>query len=122
MQVIPIRAGFPKPPKSLNEAGKVAWGTGQVLWIEGLLTERDLVSWQLYCEAFDEKKHCEDIVLRDGEYVLGPNKCYVQHPAIKRRHLVENVIRKYSQSFGLLPSARKKRPSVQQGVSTRKRD
>ena len=63
-----------------------------------------------------------DIVLRDGEYVLGPNKCYVQHPAIKRRQQVENVIRKYSQSFGLLPSARKKRPSVQQGVATRKRD
>ena len=122
MQTIPIRAGFPKPPKSLNEAGKVAWGTGQVLWIEGTITERDLSNWQLYCEAFDEKKHCEDIVLRDGEYVLGPNKCYVQHPAIKRRHLVENVIRKYSQSFGLLPSARKKRPSVQQGVATRKRD
>ena len=122
MQVIPIRGGFPKPPKHLNEAGKVAWETGQVLWIEGLLTERDLVSWEMYCQAFDEKKHCEAIVLRDGEYVLGPNKCYVQHPAIKRRQQVENVIRKYSQAFGLLPSARKKRPSVQQGVATRKRD
>ena len=120
-QVLPIRGGFPVAPKSLGRAGKETWDSGLTLWADGTLTSRDLLNWGLYCEAVDEKKHCEDIAERDGEYALGPNGCYVQHPAIKRRQQAEAVIRKYSTAFGLIPEARKKRAAVQQGVASRKR-
>lgn len=115
------RNGFPEPPGHLNDAGKKAWDVGISLWSEGLLKDRDLVNWTLFAEAVQEKQHCEKIVKRDGEYQLSPNGCYAQHPAIKRRQQAENVIRKYSMMFGLLPDARKKRPAVSQGVATRKK-
>lgn len=120
-KTIPIRGGFPQPPKALGEHGKAAWELGQQLWSDGVITQRDLYNWQLYCEAIDEKNHCQEILARDGEYGVALNGCHVQHPALKRRQQAENVIRKYSVAFGLIPDARKKRPAVQQGVATRKR-
>jgi len=116
-----IRGGFPDAPDHLDEFGKAAWELGLELWLDGTIKKRDLVNWVLFAEAVQEKQHCELIIERDGEYQLGPNGCYCQHPAIKRRQQVENVIRKYSTLFGLLPDARKKRPSVSQGVATRAR-
>ena len=120
-KLIPIRNGFPQPPKHLNETGKKAWDIGLKLWLEGTIQERDLINWTLFAEAVQEKAHCETILQRDGEYTVAMNGCYVQHPAVKRRQQTENVIRKYSQAFGLIPDARKKRPAVQQGVTSRKR-
>lgn len=120
-KTIPMRGGFPNAPKTLNATGKSYWELGLPLWHEGVLLERDLVNWKLFCEAWQEKAHCERIVKRDGEYIFGPNGCYVQHPAIKRRQQAENVIRKYSLAFGLLPEARKKRPAAKQGVASRQR-
>lgn len=112
---------FPTAPKNLSKAGKDKWMLGKVLWDEGRLTDRDLINWQLFAEAWDEKAHCEAIAKKDGEYQLGPNGCYVQHPAIKRRKEAENVIRKYSAMYGLVPDARKKSPATQQGVAGRSR-
>jgi P27 family predicted phage terminase small subunit len=120
-KTIPIRGGFPLPPKHLNKFGKEAWNIGQQLWLEGSLLERDLFNWRLFAEAVQERKHCEEIVAKDGEYAQAVNGCKVQHPAIKRRQHAENVIRKYSQMYGLVPNARTKRPAVQQGVVARKR-
>lgn len=119
--VLPMRGTFPMPPDSLNETGQAAWDLGVNLWADGTLLERDLLNWQLFCEAIQEKKLCEEIVEHDGEYHFSPNGCYAQHPAIKRRQHAENVIRKYSTLFGLLPDARKKRQAVSQGVAQRKR-
>ena len=119
-KVLPIRGTFPMPPKSLNAIGKKAWDIGCDLWAEGVLKERDLLNWGIFCEAVQEKAHCETIIKRDGEYQMSPNGCYAQHPAIKRRQQAEDVIRKYSLLFGLLPEARKKRPASSQGVATRK--
>jgi P27 family predicted phage terminase small subunit len=120
-RVLPIRGTFPKPPKALNAIGKKAWEIGCDLWAEGILKDRDLLNWELFCEAVQEKSHCQKVIDRDGEYQLSPNGCFAQHPAIKRRQQAEDVIRKYSLLFGLLPEARKKRPSVAQGVATRPR-
>ncbi len=120
-QILPMGSPFPAPPSTLKATGKKAWNLGKALWAEGTLTGRDLLNWQLYCEAIQEKAHCEYVVKRDGEYQQAPNGCFAQHPAIKRRQQAEDVIRKYSVAFGLIPDARKKRPSVQQGVTTRKR-
>lgn len=119
--ILPMRGTFPTAPKHLNKAGKEAWDIGIDLWAEGLIKQRDLVNWQLFAEAVQEKEHCEKVIKRDGEYQLAPNGCFAQHPAIKRRQHVEGVIRKYSILFGLLPDARKKRPSISQGVATRQR-
>jgi P27 family predicted phage terminase small subunit len=85
------------------------------------LLDRDLFNWTLYCEAIQEKDHCEKIIKKDGEYQCVQNGCYAQHPAIKRRQHAEQVIRKYSAAFGLMPEARKKRPAVQHGVAQRPR-
>jgi P27 family predicted phage terminase small subunit len=120
-KTIPIRGGFPMPPSHLDAVGRDAWDMGLQLWLDGTITPRDLSSWTLFAEAYQEKAHCEAIVKRDGEYSVAMNGCFVQHPAIKRRQQAENVIRKYSQAFGLIPDARKKRPSVQQGVIARKK-
>ena len=120
-KTIPIRAGYPQPPPQLDAEGRAAWNRGLALWLDGTLQQRDLDAWQAYCAAFDEKKHCETIANRDGEYSLGPNKCYVQHPAIKRRMQAEAVILRYQKLFGLVPDARRKRPAVNQGVASRKR-
>lgn len=112
---------FPPPPKHLATAGKEKWKLGAELWIEGRLTSRDLLNWQLFCEAWDEKAHCEAIVAKDGEYQMCGNGCYAQHPAIKRRKEAEQRIYRYSQVYGLVPESRKKSPAVQQGVAARKR-
>lgn len=120
-QILSMRSGFPFPPKHLKQHGKKAWETGRVLWEEGVITQRDLANWTLYCEAIEEKEHCEKIIKRDGDYQKTPTGYFVQHPAVKRRMQVEQVIRRYSQAFGLIPEARKKRPAVSQGVATRKR-
>lgn len=120
-KTIPIRSGFPDPPKHLNAVGREAWELGQSLWADGTIQQRDLVNWTLFAEAMQEKAHCETILKRDGEYAIAMNGCYVQHPAVKRRQQAENVIRKYSAAFGLVPDARRKRPAVQQGVVARKR-
>ena len=120
-KTIPLRQGFPLPPKHLNAVGRDAWNIAIPLWSEGQVTERDIVNWTLFAEAVQEKAHCEAILKKDGEYSVALNGCYVQHPAIKRRQQAESVIRKYSVAFGLIPDARKKRPSVQQGVTSRKR-
>jgi P27 family predicted phage terminase small subunit len=118
---IPIRQGFPVAPKHLNAPGREAWDSGQALWVDGTLQQRDLINWTLFAEAVDEKAHCEAILKKDGEYSVAMNGCYVQHPALKRRQQAEAVIRKYSAAFGLIPDARKKRPAVQQGVIARKK-
>jgi len=120
-QILPLRGTFPNPPSSLNATGKSAWEIGIDLWAEGVIKNRDLLNWQLFCEAVQEKEHCERLIKKHGEYQLAPNGCYAQHPAIKRRHHAEDVIRKYSLLFGLLPEARKKRPAISQGVAQRKR-
>lgn len=120
-QILSMRGGFPVPPTHLKQHGKKSWESGRALWDEGVITQRDLTNWTLYCEAFDELEHCKKIIKKDGEYQKSPNGCYAQHPAIKRRMQIEHVIRKYSQAFGLIPEARKKRPAVSQGVATRKR-
>lgn len=120
-QTIPMGQPFPDPPSDLKDSGRKAWLLGRQLWAEGVLTARDMLNWKLFCEAADEKTHCDNIVKKDGEYQMSPNGCYAQHPAIKRRQQAEAVIRKYSVAFGLIPEARKKRPSVQQGVNSRKR-
>lgn len=112
---------FPAVPKHLQAAGKRAWATGKELWNEGRLTARDMSNWLLFCEAWDEKAHCERIAKRDGEYQMSPNGCYAQHPAIKRRKEAEQRILKYSQLFGLVPQARRKAAAVQQGVAKRSR-
>lgn len=119
--VIPMRGTFPTAPKHLNAAGKSAWEIGLPLWSEGILKERDLLNWTLFAEAVQEKEHCQKIIETDGEYQFSPNGCYAQHPAIKRRQHAEDVIRKYSILFGLLPDARKKRPAVSQSVAQRPR-
>lgn len=113
---------FPAPPKHLKAAGKEKWRLGEELWIEGKLTRRDLINWQLFAEAWDEKVHCEAVVAKDGEYQCAPNGCYAQHPAIKRRKEAEQRIFRYSQVYGLVPEARRKAPAAQQGVAARKRD
>lgn len=118
MDILPLRGTFPKAPRHLNATGKRAWEIGLVLWSEGTLRERDLINWALFCEATQEKEHCEKIIKRDGEYQRANNGCFVQHPAIKRRMQIEHVIRKLSAAFGLLPD-RKKRPAVSQGVAQR---
>lgn len=120
-KTIPIRGGFPEPPSDLGQAGRQAWELGLPLWADGTLQQRDLINWRLFCEAYDEKAHCEAIIKEHGDYSVAMNGCYVQHPAVKRRQQAENVIRKYSTAFGLIPEARKKRPAVQQGVASRKR-
>lgn len=120
-KTIPIRQGFPPPPKHLNKVGKAAWELGASMWVDGTIQQRDLVNWTLFAEAMQEKAHCEEILKKDGEYSVAMNGCFVAHPAIKRRQQAENVIRKYSAAFGMIPDARKKRPSVQQGVVARKR-
>jgi P27 family predicted phage terminase small subunit len=117
--ILPIRGTFPKPPKDLNAVGKKAWEIGLELWSEGTLKQRDLLNWTLFCEAVQEKDHCEKLIKKDGEYQSAQNGILVQHPAIKRRMHIEDVIRKYSTLFGLLPEARKKRPAVSQGVAQR---
>lgn len=113
---------FPAAPKHLKAPGRRAWAMGEPLWREGKLTTRDLINWQLFSEAWDEKQHCETVVKKDGEYQLTPGGCYVQHPAIKRRKEAEQRIFRYSQVYGLVPEARKKAAAVQQGVASRKRD
>jgi P27 family predicted phage terminase small subunit len=117
--VIPMRGTFPSPPKSLNASGKKAWEMGLPLWSDGTLQARDMFNWCLFCEAVQEKEHCEKIIKKDGEYHMSANGCYAQHPAIKRRQHAEDVIRKYSLLFGLLPEARKKRPSIANPVAQR---
>jgi P27 family predicted phage terminase small subunit len=119
--VLPIRGTFPRPPRHLNATGKAAWELGVPLWADGTMQDRDLFNWRLFCEAVQEKEACEKTIKEHGEYQLSPNGCYAQHPAIKRRQQAENVIRKYSLLFGMLPEARKKRPSVAQGVAQRKK-
>ena len=114
-----MRGTFPKAPRHLNATGKRAWEIGSVLWGEGTLKDRDLLNWTLFCEAVQEKEHCEKLIKKHGEYQSAQNGIYVQHPAVKRRMHVEDVIRRYSILFGLLPEARKKRPSVSQGVAQR---
>lgn len=118
---IPINGIFPKPAKHLNATGKKAWLIGKVLWAEGVLKDRDLLNWTLFAEAVQEKEHCEKLIKKDGEYQSAQNGILVQHPAIKRKQHSEDVIRKYSLLFGLLPEARKKRPAVSQGVAQRPR-
>jgi P27 family predicted phage terminase small subunit len=120
-QIVPMRGTFPKAPATLNATGKKAWELGVDLWADGTMQERDLFNWTLFCEAVQEKEQCEKIIKKHGEYQLSPNGCYAQHPAIKRRQQAENVIRKYSLLFGMLPEARKKRAAVSQGVAQRKR-
>jgi P27 family predicted phage terminase small subunit len=117
--ILPMRGTFPTPPKHLNSAGKQAWKIGSVLWAEGTLKERDLLNWTLFCEAVQEKSHCEALIKKQGEYQVSRNGFLAEHPAIKRRQHIEHVIRKYSMLFGLLPEARKKRPAVSQSVAQR---
>lgn len=120
-RTLPLRGTFPTAPSDLDTVGRNAWDLGIALWSDGTLTQRDLVNWRLFCEAMAEKANCEKILKRDGEYSVAMNGCFVQHPAIKRRQQAENVIRKYSAAFGMIPDARKKRPSVSQGVAARPR-
>jgi P27 family predicted phage terminase small subunit len=115
------RGTFPNPPKHLNTIGKKAWDLGVEIWNDGTLKERDLYNWGLFCEAVQEKEHCEKLIKKDGDYQMCINGCYAQHPAVKRRQHAEDVIRKYSLLFGLLPEARKKRPTTSQGVAQRPR-
>jgi P27 family predicted phage terminase small subunit len=120
-EILPFTSAYPSPPKSLKAGGKAIWVKGTDLWNTGILTDRDLDAWQMYCEAFDEITHCDSVVERDGEYTLSSQGTYSEHPALRRRRAAEQKLLRYQKIFGLVPDARKKKPTVQQGVASRKR-
>ena len=113
--------GFPDVPKHLGKAGKEMWAKGKSLWVEGVLTSRDLDGWQKLCEAFDEVNECDKAIKKDGRYHVSAQGGFTQHPAIRDRRAAQAEILRYFKLFGLVPDARRKRPAVQQGVVARKR-
>ena len=120
---LPIRGGFPEPPSHLKQHGKESWDLGIELWADCLLQKRDLANWILFAEAHDEKAQCEKEIAEMGRYQMTSNGCFVAHPGTKLKYQAENVIRKYSQMYGLVPNARQKRPPTNrsQGVTQRAR-
>ena len=120
-KILQIKNGFPEPPEHLLEKGKECWRSGFAMWNDGTITERDLSAWTMYCEAYDEISHCDGVVARDGEYALSSQGTYSEHPALRRRRAAEGKVLRYQRLFGLIPDARKKRPSVSQGVASRPR-
>ena len=120
-EILKFKSDFPATPTDLGPRGKAAWSKGKDLWITGVLTELDLVAWKMFCEAFDELSHCDEVLSEQGEYQLSSQATYSEHPALRRRRATEQKILRYQKIFGLIPEARKKKPSIQQGVSTRKR-
>jgi P27 family predicted phage terminase small subunit len=120
-KVLKFSGAFPDATDSLGNSGKAMWVQGRDLWNSGTLTVRDLDAWKMLCESFDELDHCDEIAARDGEYSLSSQGTYSEHPVLRRRRATEQKILRYQKLFGLVPDARKKRPTVQQGVATRKR-
>jgi P27 family predicted phage terminase small subunit len=121
-KLLPIRGGFPEPPKELGENGRLAWDHGIDLWAEGVIQKRDLPNWILYAKAFDDVARFS----KDAEeepYVQTSQGSIIAHPAFRLKAMAENVIRKYSQLYGLVPNARQKRPPTNksQGVTQRTR-
>jgi P27 family predicted phage terminase small subunit len=120
-EIFQFRSDFPSSPKDLGPHGKAQWAKGRELWNTGVLTELDIVAWKMFCEAFDELSHCDEVLAAKGEYQLSSQGTYSEHPALRRKRATEQKILRYQKIFGLIPDARKKKPSVQQGVATRKR-
>jgi P27 family predicted phage terminase small subunit len=112
---------FPAAPKHFGASGKEMWAKGKTLWLEGGLTSRDLDGWQKLCEAFDEIDVCDRAIKRDGRYHASAQGGMTQHPAIRDKRAAQAEILRYFKLFGLVPDARRKRPAVQQGVTSRKR-
>lgn len=118
--ILQLRSGFPLPPSHLKRAGKAFWESGKDLWNEGILTNRDLSAWAMFSESFDEIAHCDAITKEHGEYSESSQGGFTEHPALRRRRAAESKIMRFQKVFGIVPEARKKRPSVSQGVATRK--
>jgi P27 family predicted phage terminase small subunit len=113
--------GFPDVPSHLGKSGKSMWTKGRQLWVDGGLTARDLDGWQKLCEAFDELDECDKAIKKDGRYHESAQGGFTQHPAIRDKRAAQAEILRYFKLFGLVPEARRKRPAVQQGVTSRKR-
>lgn len=115
----------PEPPEDLGEAGRAAWErNANVLFQCGLLTMADLDLFREYCEAFDEKSRCIEVVKEQGEYLPTMTGGISQHPAINRRIKAEDKIRRLAAAFGMSPSDRaglQVDPGKKKGTTTRKR-
>lgn len=113
--------GWPPAPAEFKDSGRAQWQKGAALWSRGEITVQDMEAWTMLCESFDELDHCYAVLAQHGEYQVSSQGGYQEHPALRRIRALEGKILRYQKLFGLVPESRKKRPAVQQGVTTRKR-
>lgn len=115
---------MPEPPGALGEVGLKRWvEDGARLIAVGVITVLDLPAFWLYCAAWDEVAECESEIKAEA-YYFSESGYPVPHPALARRRVALDRIRKYQQEFGMTPSSRSAVKAVkpkQSGVASRRR-
>jgi P27 family predicted phage terminase small subunit len=98
----------PPPPERLSPYAREEWlAHSAELHRLGLLTQLDLRTFALYCEAAARHREAEELLAREGRLVVesadGPPRV---HPAVRIASQAANDAIKFGAHFGLSPASR----------------
>lgn len=96
----------PAAPSDMSDEAKRVWRRyARELWQKSLLTELDRDSFRGYCEAVATRERAA-YMLSAGVLVRSRDGGYVTNPAWRIYRDADAAVRRWSQEFGLTPSAR----------------
>ena len=97
----------PRCPSWLEEDAKKEWKRmSKVLESMGLLTDMDMTAFAGYCQAYARWKEAEEFLTKHGSIIKTPNGYLQQVPQVSIAQTNMKIMLKFSEQFGLTPSAR----------------
>ncbi len=105
--VLPDAIAVPKCPDFLDDDAKKLWEQlGPSLVEAKLLTDADVLSYALLCQAWSDWKHAIAHIQHSGIVACGESGNEYQAPAVGVRNKAWSMVLKGCQEFGLTPSSR----------------
>lgn len=97
----------PRCPTWLEDDAKKEWKRmSKVLESMGLLTDMDMTAFAGYCQAYARWKEAEEFLTKHGSIIKTPNGYLQQVPQVSIAQTNLKIMLKFSEQFGLTPSAR----------------
>jgi len=97
----------PRCPAWLEEEAKREWKRlSKQMEQLGILTEIDMAAFAGYCQAYARWKEAEEFITQHGTIVKTPSGYWQQVPQVSIAQTYLKLMIKFSEEFGLTPSAR----------------
>ena len=104
---MPTAIAVPACPDFLDAKAVALWESlGPQLVTAGLLTDADVMSFALLCQAWSDWQHALKHIAHSGIVACGDSGHEYQAPAVGIRNKAWSMVLRGCQEFGLTPSSR----------------